>query len=166
MNAADRDKHFGREAFELERYGDYVRRGICMNCPGVMTAAERATGSGLCGECQAEASPAVRSAVAEVLRKYAAPRAAEPSPHEMLVAALAGVLDAHEGAQRSTSQRRGNYPIRPVPTDDARFTIGLTEDVARVLEKHGYPPVVDAGDAREFVNLQQALFAFLYKDRE
>lgn len=51
------------------------------------------------------------------------------------------------------------YPI-PIPYDDARFSFGLTSDVAKVLAQHGYPPIV-SGD---FVALQQALFGFLYRD--
>lgn len=51
------------------------------------------------------------------------------------------------------------YPIpRPVD-DDPRFTHGLMLDVASVLTDHGYPPV-RAG--RDWVELQQALFRFLY----
>lgn len=30
------------------------------------------------------------------------------------------------------------YPL-PKPDDDTRFTLGLTADVAKVLERHGYP---------------------------
>ncbi len=51
-----------------------------------------------------------------------------------------------------------NYPL-PQPDDDARFTFGLTLDVAAVLEKHGYPAVAAGADLRE---LQAALFRFLY----
>lgn len=51
------------------------------------------------------------------------------------------------------------YPIRPQPEDDPRFTFGLTKDVADVLAEHGYPPITDGMD---FVELQQALFRFLY----
>ncbi|WP_069883465.1 hypothetical protein [Streptomyces luteocolor] len=51
------------------------------------------------------------------------------------------------------------YPIRPVSDDDARFTFGLTADVAQVLEEHGYPKVENGLD---FVDLQQALYRFLY----
>lgn len=52
---------------------------------------------------------------------------------------------------------RRNYPM-PAPTDDPRFSFGLTLEVARVLEKHGYPEV----DGLDIVELQQALFRFLY----
>ena len=50
------------------------------------------------------------------------------------------------------------YPM-PAPEDDPRFTIGLVLDVAKVLEQHGYPPVRAGLD---IVDLQQALFRFLY----
>ncbi|ARQ69736.1 hypothetical protein [Streptomyces marincola] len=52
-----------------------------------------------------------------------------------------------------------SYPIQPQPEDDARFTLGLVLDVADVLEKHGYPPIASG---RDFVELQLALFRFLY----
>lgn len=51
------------------------------------------------------------------------------------------------------------YPIRPVPDDDPRFTFGLTVDVAAVLQSHGYPKITAGGD---IVDLQQALYRFLY----
>jgi hypothetical protein len=53
------------------------------------------------------------------------------------------------------------YPVaRPIsPAVDPRFTFGLTLDVARVLEKWGYPKFAAGGD---FVELQQALFRFIY----
>lgn len=51
------------------------------------------------------------------------------------------------------------YPIRPTPDDDPRFTLGLAIDVAAVLERHGYPPVIAGMD---MLALQQALFRFLY----
>lgn len=50
------------------------------------------------------------------------------------------------------------YPIRPA-SDDPRFTLGLTLDVAAVLERHGYPKVAAGLDV---VDLQQALYRFLY----
>lgn len=50
------------------------------------------------------------------------------------------------------------YPM-PAPADDARFTRGLALDVAKVLDRHGYPPITSGAD---FVALQEALFAFLY----
>lgn len=49
------------------------------------------------------------------------------------------------------------------PADDPRFTLGLTLDVARVLTQHGYPEIKD-GPA--FLDLQQALFRFLYREEE
>lgn len=51
------------------------------------------------------------------------------------------------------------YPIRPAPDDDPRFTLGLVLDVAAVLEQHGYP-AVKAG--LDLVDLRQALYRFLY----
>jgi hypothetical protein len=53
------------------------------------------------------------------------------------------------------------YPL-PLTDDDQRFTFGLVHDVAEVLAGHGYPPLVAGGD---LVELQQALFRFLYRDR-
>ena len=51
------------------------------------------------------------------------------------------------------------YPVGPAPDDDPRFTRGLALDVARVLETHGYPEITSG---RDFLELQQALFRFLY----
>jgi hypothetical protein len=51
------------------------------------------------------------------------------------------------------------YPL-PRPDDDSRFTFGLVLDVADVLTAHGYPPLSGGGD--DHVQLQQALFRFLY----
>ncbi|GGO46420.1 hypothetical protein GCM10012287_16700 [Streptomyces daqingensis] len=51
------------------------------------------------------------------------------------------------------------FPVRPRPKEDPRFTVGLALDVAAVLEQHGYPKFI-AG--RDFLELQQALFGFLY----
>ncbi|MDK1474933.1 hypothetical protein QNO07_16135 [Streptomyces sp. 549] len=62
----------------------------------------------------------------------------------------------------STDPRPRAYPIRPLPDDDARFTFGLIRDVAEVLAAHGFPPVTSGLD---HVDLQQALFRFLYSDR-
>ncbi|GIE79059.1 hypothetical protein Aph02nite_50090 [Actinoplanes philippinensis] len=50
------------------------------------------------------------------------------------------------------------YPM-PAPGDDARFTVGLTIDVGKVLTEHGYPPIRSGAD---YVRLQSALFDFLY----
>ena len=60
---------------------------------------------------------------------------------------------AHEA---STARQ---YPISPAPADDPRFTFGLAKDVADVLATHGYPEITSGLD---FVDLQQALFRFLY----
>ena len=51
------------------------------------------------------------------------------------------------------------YPL-PRPDNDPRFTFGFIRDVAKVLDEHGYPPVIDGAD---HVRLQQALFGFLYE---
>lgn len=51
------------------------------------------------------------------------------------------------------------YPIQPRPHDDPRFTLGLALDVAKVLHEHGYPQITSGLD---LVDLQQALFRFLY----
>lgn len=51
------------------------------------------------------------------------------------------------------------YPISPAPDNDQRFTFGLAKDVADVLEAHGYPEITGG---RDFLDLQQALFRFLY----
>jgi hypothetical protein len=50
------------------------------------------------------------------------------------------------------------YPLSR-PEDDPRFTFGLMVDVRDVLEKHGYP----AATGDDLVELQQALFGFLYR---
>lgn len=52
------------------------------------------------------------------------------------------------------------YPL-PAPTDDNRFTFGLILDVADVLHRHGYPKITSGDD---FVELQQAVWRFLYAD--
>ena len=55
------------------------------------------------------------------------------------------------------------YPL-PVPMrggDDPRFSVGLAYDVAQVLVAHGYPPI----HGRDMVDLQQALYRFLYVGR-
>lgn len=53
------------------------------------------------------------------------------------------------------------YPL-PQPDDDPRFTLGLIIDVANVLIAHGYPRPVTGSD---YVELQQALFRFIYVGR-
>lgn len=50
------------------------------------------------------------------------------------------------------------YPL-PAPDVDPRFNVGLLIDVAKVLEEHGFPPITAGLD---LVDLQQALFKFLY----
>jgi hypothetical protein len=47
----------------------------------------------------------------------------------------------------------------PERTGDPRFTLGLTLDVAAVLEAHGYGPV----DPDRFVELEQHLFCLLHR---
>ena len=50
------------------------------------------------------------------------------------------------------------YPL-PAADGDPRFTFGLVIDVAEVLEQHGYP---SPQSGRDLVELQQALYRFLY----
>lgn len=52
------------------------------------------------------------------------------------------------------------YPC-PRTEDDPRFTFGLVLDVFGMLAKHGYP---STKSGRDFVELQQALFRFLYAE--
>jgi hypothetical protein len=59
----------------------------------------------------------------------------------------------------SVAEPARNYPITP-PASDTRFTFGLVLDVAEVLTAHGYPPLAGGAD---HVDLQQALFSFLYR---
>jgi hypothetical protein len=58
----------------------------------------------------------------------------------------------------------GTTPTTAHPTPDARpesrFTFGLTLDVAKVLEAHGY----DRFDGPQFVELQQHVFVLLHGD--
>lgn len=54
------------------------------------------------------------------------------------------------------------YPL-PRPDNDPRFTFGFIRDVAKVLAEHDYPPIVDGAD---HVELQQALFGFIYERPE
>ncbi|MFK0098966.1 hypothetical protein [Streptomyces sp. NPDC091040] len=51
------------------------------------------------------------------------------------------------------------YPLNPAPEGDARFTRGLSIDVADVLVRHGYP---EPANGLDWVELQLALFRFLY----
>jgi hypothetical protein len=53
-----------------------------------------------------------------------------------------------------------NFPL-PRPEDDPRFTFGLTLDIAQRITGQGYPELT----GHDFVQLQQALFGFLYTDR-
>lgn len=56
------------------------------------------------------------------------------------------------------------YPIpHPEPGNDPRFTHGLTYDIGKVLEAHGFPPVKNGTDA---VDLMMALFRFLYASED
>ncbi len=48
----------------------------------------------------------------------------------------------------------------PLPGDDGRFTNGVVYDVIDVLARHGYPEIQSG---RDFVELRQALFGFLYR---
>lgn len=58
------------------------------------------------------------------------------------------------------SERR--YPIpEPEQGDDARFTFGLTVEVAEVLQRHGYP-AIGPEDPEDHIELSHALFGFLY----
>jgi hypothetical protein len=50
------------------------------------------------------------------------------------------------------------YPL-PAPESDPRFTFGLTYRVAKALEAAGYPLI----DGVDFIELQQALYRFLYE---
>ena len=54
-------------------------------------------------------------------------------------------------------------PVYPLtgPEEDPRFTLGLTIEVADVLVVHGYP----RPDGTDWIDLQQALFRFLYGPR-
>jgi hypothetical protein len=56
------------------------------------------------------------------------------------------------------------YPIpRPASgDDDARFCLGLALDVAQVLHRYGYPPVLTGVDLGR---LQQALFTLIYQEK-
>jgi hypothetical protein len=55
------------------------------------------------------------------------------------------------------------YPLAVSVVDDPRFDFSLLEDVARVLEAHGYPPVRAAADLHQ---LHLALYRFLYAGSE
>jgi hypothetical protein len=51
-----------------------------------------------------------------------------------------------------------NYPLEP-RSEDPRFTAGLWIDTVKVLLDHGYPELTGL----DIVELQQALFRFLYR---
>lgn len=59
-----------------------------------------------------------------------------------------------------------NYPVRDAdgarPEEDQRFAIGLVLFVADEMKRRGYPEL----SGLDMVDLQQALFRFLYCDRE
>jgi hypothetical protein len=52
-----------------------------------------------------------------------------------------------------------SYPLAR-PANDPRFTFGLTMAVADVLIERGYPTLTGS----DFVELQESLFKFLYRD--
>jgi len=54
----------------------------------------------------------------------------------------------------------GAFPITPRPANDDRFTVGLITDIRDVLSEHGYD--ISEFDGRDMVELQVALFRFLY----
>ncbi|GAA1550486.1 hypothetical protein GCM10009827_083940 [Dactylosporangium maewongense] len=61
------------------------------------------------------------------------------------------------------------FPVqRSSDGEDPRFTYGLALDVARVLASHGYPDLTNPAVARggDLVNLQDALFLFIYGPKE
>lgn len=52
-----------------------------------------------------------------------------------------------------------HYPLTDV-SEDRRFTLGLLFDLGCLLEAHGYPRPVGAGD---LIRWQQALFRTIYR---
>jgi hypothetical protein len=50
-----------------------------------------------------------------------------------------------------------HYPL-PRPESDPRFCFGLLHDVAKLIEKYGYPPLT----GHDMVPLRQALFHVIY----
>lgn len=56
-----------------------------------------------------------------------------------------------------------DYPVPPPGDSDPRFSYGLLIDVAKVLAAHGLPAVRSGTD---MVQLQQALFGFIYGTKE
>ncbi|MEU8378264.1 hypothetical protein [Streptosporangium sp. NPDC048865] len=69
-----------------------------------------------------------------------------------------------DAADASTPDPTPNaYPVpKPSDGDDPRFTLGLSIDVARILEAAGYPKF----SSIDFVDLNKALFGFLYGPRQ
>lgn len=62
----------------------------------------------------------------------------------------------------TTSTLQPTYPLpRPSAGDDTRFTVALALDVAAVLARHGYPPLITVAD---LLRLQQALFTLIYQE--
>jgi len=56
--------------------------------------------------------------------------------------------------------RERAYPVPPLNGDgDPRFTYGLLDEVAGVIEAHGYPKIMNGPDLME---LHVGLFRFLY----
>jgi hypothetical protein len=53
------------------------------------------------------------------------------------------------------------YPIARPAGSDTRFCLGLALDVAKVLHRYGYPPVLTGDD---LVRLQQSLFTLIYQE--
>lgn len=51
------------------------------------------------------------------------------------------------------------YPLPNLDTSDKRFSARLVDDVAQVLEMHGFPPVRTGSD---LASLRQCLAGFLY----
>jgi hypothetical protein len=57
------------------------------------------------------------------------------------------------------------YPLgQPESGMDRRFTLGVVMAVAEVLAKHGFPDIVTAGSGADALNLEAALFRFIYGD--
>lgn len=63
----------------------------------------------------------------------------------------------------SEAEQPRQYPIPRAASEqgDPRFTVGLLLDVGAALQAHGYPSVKNG---RDLVELQQALFGFIYGD--
>jgi hypothetical protein len=64
----------------------------------------------------------------------------------------------------TTDRAAPNYPIpHPACGDDPRFCFGLAYDIAQVLATYGYPPIATGAD---LLRLQQALFGFIYQEKD